>query len=260
MSASLGGLIKDYRIKKKIPQLEVAYKIGWKDATILSRIEQGITKNPTKEIIDKICEAMKLEQADKNYILLSGGYLPTDEEIENLKKTLNPLINSSKYPINVSDFAWRIIHENEAAKMIHYKNEEDEKELIPQKLTALEITLNKKYYPSTLIRQNYGEDFFIGITAQYIYEQKNRTHQKWYIETIKRIMKNPEFRSIYNKAILYPKEKLVLDFATQQVKHRNAPDKILTFHMFNVPLYQDKRVFLEYLIPADLETINFYNK
>lgn len=46
MSATLGGLLKDYRLQKNLSQLEIAFAMGWKEPSRLSRIEQGKIGNP----------------------------------------------------------------------------------------------------------------------------------------------------------------------------------------------------------------------
>lgn len=260
MSASLGGLLKDYRLQKNIPQLEIAYEVGWKDATILSRIEQGVTKTPSREIIDKICLAMNLEEAEKNYILLAGGYIPTDSELIEIRAKLNPIINQSKYPINIGDFAWRLLGENEAAKLVHYATKEDELALAEKNdVYTLELTFNTRYAPSKLLlNTNDQDEFLTSIVSQFLFENKDKKHHKWYISQMKRLMNIPKFREIYTNATAYPQDKIILDFATQKVTHRKDPLNILTFNMFNVPIYYDRRIYLEYLIPADSKTFEFY--
>src|SRR3990167_9002260 len=112
MSASLGGLLKDYRLQKNLSQLEIAFSLGWKDTSRLSRIEQGRIDKPQRKRMDKICQIMELKDEEKNHILLSGGYLPTMEEIENVRKDLHNLLYNWPYPATVRDFSWRIIDSN----------------------------------------------------------------------------------------------------------------------------------------------------
>ena len=261
MSATLGGLIKDYRLQKNIQQLEIAYKIGWKDATVLSRIEQGVTKNPSRELVDKICDAMNLNESDRNYLLFAGGYIPTEEEIITIRERVHPLISSSKYPINVADFAWRLLDENDPAKLIHYDSIENEKALYRKNLSTLEFTFDEKYSPSKLLLNTTDQDeFLISIIQQFLFENRHRTNQKWYSDTLRRLMSIPKFKTLYKDAIKLPNDSVILDFATQKVTHRDHPNKILTFNLFNVPLFFDRRIYLEYLIPADMETFLFYEE
>ena len=77
MSATLGGYIKDLRLQKNISQLEIAFALGWKEPSRLSRIEQGKVGNPPRELIDKLIDAMTLSEEEKNQLLVIGNYLPT---------------------------------------------------------------------------------------------------------------------------------------------------------------------------------------
>jgi|LakMenE01Jun11ns_1017448.scaffolds.fasta_scaffold9951613_8 transcriptional regulator with XRE-family HTH domain len=263
MSATLGGLIKDYRIQRGIQQLEIAYKIGWKDATILSRIEQGVTKTPSRQVIDKICAAMELEEEEKNNLLYVGGYIPTDIEVEEMRKKMTPIINEFKYPVLMEDFTWRCLYTNEAGRYFEYKNEEEENFILTHKPNAIEYNLQEDYFKSkfpSIITEEDKKEFFIGITAQFLNEQRHRTNQKWYMDLMKRLMENPYFRMIYKEAVKIPSSTLVLDITKQTVTHRKKPDIVLSFFMFSVPILSDKRFFLEYHVPADTETFNYYEK
>ena len=66
INSTLGGLIKDYRLQKGISQLDIAFSLGWKETSRLSRIEQGRTEKPDRELLDKIIRALNLEEEEKN--------------------------------------------------------------------------------------------------------------------------------------------------------------------------------------------------
>src|SRR3989344_5584656 len=145
MSASLGGLLKDYRLQKNLSQLEIAFSLGWKDTSRLSRIEQGRIDKPQRKLMDKICQIMKLTKKETNHILLTGSYLPNDDEIKETNSMLHDFIENWPYPAGIRDFAWRIIAVN--SKMIRYYNI-DKKSL--QYLNAthpsiLEVTLHTNF-------------------------------------------------------------------------------------------------------------------
>lgn len=80
VTATLGGLIKDYRIKKRLSQLEVSLCIGWKDTSRLSKIEQGRVGTPTRPTLDKIMDALELNEHERGEMLLVSGTLPTKEK------------------------------------------------------------------------------------------------------------------------------------------------------------------------------------
>ena len=114
--ATLGGLIKDFRIQKRISQLEVATKMGWSDTTRLSKIEQGRTGKPTNAVLEKILDALDLSETERNEALLAGGYLPTDKEIIEAVNNVKNKINSWPYPATMTDFTWRMVAFNLPAK------------------------------------------------------------------------------------------------------------------------------------------------
>ena len=91
--STLGGLIKDYRIKKRLSQLEVSLRIGWKDSTRLSKIEQGRVGRPTRPTLDKIMGALSLSEQEKGQMLLTGlrsgkPLEMTPQKYEKLRKDL----------------------------------------------------------------------------------------------------------------------------------------------------------------------------
>lgn len=263
MSATLGGLIKDYRIQRGIQQLEIAYKIGWKDATILSRIEQGVTKTPSREVIDKICSAMELEEEEKNNLLYVGSYVPTSEEINNIRNKMDPIINNYLYPILIEDFTWRVVHENEAARHLEYKDENEAKWVDENLPNALEYNFQEEYHNAKFPKNIKEEDkieFLTAITAQFLSEQKERSNQRWYKDLMTKLMRNPRFRNIYQTAIKIDTSTIVRDYSKQTVAHRRNPNKILSYFMFNVPLMTDARFFLEFQVPADIETFKYYEE
>src|SRR6185369_6715626 len=111
-NSTLGGLIKDYRLQKGISQLDIAFSLGWKETSRLSRIEQGKTEKPTREFLDKIIRPLGLEEEEKNTLLLIGGYIPTEEEIVKIKKETKEILDNWPYPATLSDFSWRSISQN----------------------------------------------------------------------------------------------------------------------------------------------------
>src|SRR3990172_4918789 len=96
--ATLGGLIKDFRIQKRISQLEVATKVGWSDTTRLSKIEQGRTSKPTRAVTDRILDALDISESEKNGLLLFGGYIPDPTEIKKAITDVKEKVDNWPYP------------------------------------------------------------------------------------------------------------------------------------------------------------------
>src|SRR5258706_10528973 len=98
MSATLGGLIKDLRLQKNISQLEIAFALGWKEPSRLSRIEQGKNASPPRFLIENIMDAMKLTEEERYHLLMAGNYMPTDEEVEKARQKINPYLEAWLFP------------------------------------------------------------------------------------------------------------------------------------------------------------------
>ena len=127
MSATLGGLLKDYRLQKNIPQLEIAFALGWKEASRLSRIEQGIVVKPKREVIDKIMNAMDMKSEERNNLYTVGGYVPSKKEIEEVRKKLDSIMSVFPYPAEAMDFTWRLIHHNQSLYQLYNVNKAKQK-------------------------------------------------------------------------------------------------------------------------------------
>src|SRR3989338_2476527 len=112
LTSTLGGLIKDHRIKKRLSQLDVSLRIGWKDTSRLSKIEQGRVGRPTRETIEKIIKALELTEYDRGNTLLSAGIAPTREEVKNVIFRLKGDLDNFKYPLLVVNFIWDTLYFN----------------------------------------------------------------------------------------------------------------------------------------------------
>ncbi len=108
MSATLGGLIKDYRLQKNLSQMEVVFSLGWKEPSRLSRIEQGRVGNPERKMMDRIIVALKLSEEEKNDKEENPLVIYEKETIihpDNVKKRLNfyffflPLLGNLRFVI-----------------------------------------------------------------------------------------------------------------------------------------------------------------
>lgn len=77
MSASeFGTLLKSFREQHVVSQSKLAERAGF-DHSYVSRLESG-ARMPTREAVDRLGEAMSLEQAQQDTLLASAGFLPRD--------------------------------------------------------------------------------------------------------------------------------------------------------------------------------------
>ena len=258
-NSTLGGLIKDYRTQKGISQLDIAFALGWKEPSRLSRIEQGRTEKPTREIIDKIIAAIGLSEEEKNVLLFTGGYLPTEEEILKIREKTDKTLKEWLYPACLMDFSWRLIDGNRQIGELFLLSPEMEQDLYKSKVRVLDLLFSQKMQHDQPIAQKYVFPFLKETIMEFKYEHKQRTKEKWYIEHIKRLMENDLFRKLWSESIVDTETNVVLGkYAVKHFINPKDSKKILRFHLFVVPVLQDPRFSLELHVPMDIETYNYY--
>lgn len=261
MSATLGGLLKDYRMQNDLSQMEVAFNLGWKEASRLSRIEQGKVGKPSRELLGKIMEAMKLNDEEKNHLLLVGNYLPTRDEIEKVRNLVNPIIQERQYPVVVYDFSWRMIHQNDANIRVFRKNKEEADWIQDNTPWIFEI----EYDPE--LRQNRylkGEDLekwhntLKSYMVQFKYVQRMRSKEKWYIDLVKKMMKNDLFRKFWKETKAEDYNRTIRAYGVVKAIPPEDESKVLTFEVVNAFLVNDPRFEVEFHFPTDFETYKYF--
>src|SRR3989344_1490383 len=264
MNITLGGLIKTYRINKRLSQFDVALAIGWKDTSRLSKIEQGRVK-PTRPVVEKIMAALNLSSEERGEFLLTGGYLPSDEEITKVIKIVKEKINSWPYPAYLIDFTWRLLTCNDATAKTFYVSPEMQKNLIKIKPNLLEFAfLPKEILPVEISK---GEDekhckpFPVAQIAQFKIEQIMRTNEKWYRELIKKMLTNDKFNRLWREITPELYQKTLLDYEYKIVKGNWLNKKItLQFHLLTSRVISDVRFQIVLYFPVEKNTQMFFTK
>ncbi len=264
MSASLGGLIKDFRLQKGISQFDIAFAMGWKEPSRLSRIEQGKVSKPPREIVERLGQAMQLNPTEKNSLLLVGNYLPSEEEIVQIRQELQPQLLKWPYPATVLDFSWRVIDQNGENVSVYQQSKEQSKMVQNNHLRILDIFFAEDFSQNRLLPEeeaNNWHKFLSTLIFQFKYEQKHRTNEKWYIEHIKRLMNNKLFREIWSQ-VQQPEEPVdyVGKHAMKRILKPGTKNQFLHFYLFVVPVLKDPRFEMEMLVPSDLETYQYFQK
>ena len=263
MSASLGGLLKDYRLQRNIAQMEVAFALGWKDTSRLSRIEQGVVEKPPRELIDKISKALNLKAQEKNTLLLIGNYLPTKEELEQTRKENEAYLETWPYPAILYDFCWRIILLNKSALRMLSMNKKDKKKAYEVAPSALELVFDPKYVQNQYLK---GDEVKVWHTNLFRFLthfknfQKSIIRDKWYMATMKKMMNNDLFRELWTKVQNSEVNFITTRFGKKIFVSPEDRNKRLKFNIFVVPLMKDPRFELEFFNPADTETADFFTK
>lgn len=261
-NSTLGGLIKDYRTQKGISQLDIAFSLGWKEPSRLSRIEQGRTEKPTREILDKIISAIGLSEEEKNMLLLTGGYLPTEEEIRVIREKTKKTLHQWPYPAGMIDFSWRLISGNNHMMELYSVPTTVEKDLPIANMRVFDLLFSSELPKKKNGSNEYDLDFLRLLKQAIIefkYEQKNRKKEKWYIEHIKKLMDNEFFRQLWvETSITKESDVLLSKYATKRFINPKDFQKMLNFYLFRVPIFQDPRFEMELEVPMDLETYSYY--
>jgi transcriptional regulator with XRE-family HTH domain len=263
MSATLGGLIKDYRLQKNISQLEIAFAMGWSEPSRLSRIEQGKVNNPPREFLDKIIKIMKLEEKEKNELLLAGNYLPTIEDINIAKKAYNPFIKNWLYPASICDFSWRIIDTNDIHNTIYCFTNSQLQKIKNYQVNILEILFDENYILNKYLKNKESDEwhiFLIYMLSQFKLIQKSRMKDLWYVSLLKKMMNNDLFKNSWQKAQFIPNSGIMKDFGLKKLINPDYKSKRLEFFFFLEPLIIDPRFQIELHIPANKETFDYFKK
>ncbi len=260
--SSVGELLKNHRLRRDLTPEELSLSVGWENTHNLTLIESGELEKPPREIVDKLCEVLKLEEQEKNALLLAGNYMPTREEIVAIQKRILPEIEKWPYSAVVYDFCWRIICINQKHQQLLCISDEDTEAIKNDLPVALKIVFDPNFMQN---KNLIGEDQdiwhynLIRFIMHFRSLQKSITKDKWYRETINDLMKNDLFRKLWLKAESKQVDMIVTRYGRKVFVH--PKDHIrLTYNIFVVPLLHDPRFEIEYYSPADLSTATYLAK
>lgn len=76
VSAEFGLLLKRCRETRSVSQSKLAERAGF-DHSYVSRLESG-ARTPTRDAVDRLGEALSLDQIERDSMLASAGFLPRD--------------------------------------------------------------------------------------------------------------------------------------------------------------------------------------
>jgi len=262
MSATLGGLIKDYRQQKNLSQYEIAFSLGWKEPSRLSRIEQGKVSNPSRELIDKIIAVMDLKEDEKNHLLLVGNYLPTQEEIEKMRKEVDPILQNWPYPAYVLDFSWRLLAWNKAAAWVYEIDKETANYLIIKMPRSLDLVFSPQFIQNRFVKgaeKKQWHLFLLQKLVLFMSAQKSRSKEYWYVETIKELMNNKLFAILWTQAQNFHNEIQIDRYEKKSLVNVKDTSQRLSFYLFKAPLLHDQRFDIEFHVPSDIETYSYFD-
>jgi len=246
--------------------MEIAFALGWKDTARISRIEQGRIEKPDRKLIVKICKILELKPQESNSLLLVGGFLPTDVEINQVRKKTNALLIGWKYPVGVRDFSWRIIHSNNLMIKFHNINVKQHEFIVKNCPSVIETTFDAEYnLNKKLSKDNINNKermrFLTTMLKDFKYHQRNRTRDRWFIDFVKKMMNNPLFRETWMKTdgVVNPDLDLITNFALKITPSPTKQNDFLSTFVIITPYREDPRFEIEFHIPADAKTFKYFD-
>lgn len=250
LTATLGGLMKDHRIKKRLSQLEVSLRIGWKDTTRLSKIEQGRVGKPTRKTLDKIMSALELNEKEQAEMLMAGNIIPNLEEAAAVLKKLKNFLNDFNTPIILLDFAWNIYFLNNFAKEL-YSLSKQEYELISKQANWFESHFTSEIFSKVrILGGNSKQDlkpFKEHIISHFKYEQSENLNEKWLKNIISNSSKDPDFRKLWTETNVSDKNYLDNFEVYQFQSTSNNKKQEMTFNIYSIkPAFDFRFTFLIY--------------
>lgn len=76
VAAEFGALLKEYREARRVSQSKLAERADF-DHSYVSRLESG-ARMPTRDAVERLAEALGLDQNAQDALLAAAGFLPRD--------------------------------------------------------------------------------------------------------------------------------------------------------------------------------------
>lgn len=264
LTATLGGLIKDYRLKKRLSQLEVSLRIGWKDTTRLSKIEQGRVGKPTRLTLDKIMDALRLREQEKGQMLLASGLVPTHLEVDRTLKRLKSKTTVFNCPILVVDVAWNVFYFNDQCKKLYKISESEYKFLTRNKPSWMEMLFSRGSFDNVKIKGGYSEKearpFKEYQIAHFKFEQESSTEEPWFRKLLLRLSQDDEFRKLWTSVPMAEASHFYEYEFNEFIGNWRGKEEVLKFHVLSIRPAFDFRYYIMIHQPANEYTRQFYKE
>ena len=124
MSQNAGVLLRDWRRRRNLSQLELASRAGVSTRHV-SFVETGRSR-PTPGMIIRLCDELAVPLREQNRVLLAGGFAPAHPEhrlseppMADIAEAIEAILSSHlPYPALVIDPAWDLVSANDAVYVI----------------------------------------------------------------------------------------------------------------------------------------------
>ena len=123
-NAPAGQLIRDWRLRRRMSQLELASTAGI-SARHLSFVETGRSR-PSRAMVLHLAENLDIPLRERNPLLLAAGYAPTYQatdfaapEMQSVRDAVERLLAAHEpYPAILVDRRWQLVGANAAAAVL----------------------------------------------------------------------------------------------------------------------------------------------
>src|SRR3954447_6211606 len=124
VEAPLGGLLRDWRQRRRLSQLDLALEAGG-SARHLSFLETGRSK-PSREMVLPLADELEVPLRDRNRLLLAAGFAPAYGERPFDAPEMQPvrdaielvLAGHDPYPAAVVDREWELLAANRGLQLL----------------------------------------------------------------------------------------------------------------------------------------------
>ena len=254
MNVSLGGLIKTYRINRRLSQFDVATAIGWKDTSRLSKIEQGRVK-PTRPLVEKIMNALNLDEIERGEFLFAGNYVPTEEDIQRVRKTVQPFLDNWPYPAFLDDFTWRLIAFNKKGMRLYGISAKWSSRIEKIKPNLFELIFNPEIAKGLIIRDKenkYWYEWAKEKIGQFKIEHHYQSNEPWFQQLMKKLMPLPHFAEMWREVRSHTFKGFIHRYSYFTILAEPFKEESrLSFNTFVLPYFRDRRFDIALYTPAD---------
>lgn len=261
LTATLGGLIKDYRIKKRLSQQELAMRIGWNDASRLSKIEQGRVSNPSREVLDKIITALDLDERGKTDILFACKILPLASDVQKMISEINKILGGFKYPLILVHYEWNISYMNMPARRVLQIDNKEYKYIAEHMPNWMEMLFIRGSLDHVEIKAGYTQDSLVPAYEYWIghfkYEQAHNTEESWYRKLLTELNRMDHFKELW--PIIKPSTgDHLFGYEVNEITGMwEGKKRTLRYHVTTISPTHDQRFFLLVHYPIDQQTLDF---
>lgn len=240
----IGRKLYVFREDRKFSQSKLELEAGLSFGTI-SRIENG-TVNPTKETLKKLAEVLNLDDDEFFYLIRSKNSTPTQQEINEIVKKLNPVIGESEFPCYLMDCEFRVWGWNsiilELFGIDPDKTEKYKGQSVMKILFLSEFNLRNK------IPRNKLTEIITQQVLGYRKVVKKYKNEFFTSKEIRSLLKDRQFSSVWNTYSETQEWPVANDF------YLNYNNQTLNIEVINNFLAFDQRFILVKYYPKDLKT------